>query len=259
MSARVAAYPGAQTVARAIAVLKAFTDADPHLTLAEVSHAVRLNKATAYRLLNALEIEGLVARDDGAETYRLGPEAIALGSRALRANDLRSVSRAELEGLAGHTGETATLEVLTGSEVLILDEVRGEHLVGSTQSVGTRWPAHATSTGKVLLAHLPKSVREAALRRRFARRTARTITTSGALRRELARIRARGYATAIEEIEEGFCAVGAPVRDHTGVVVAALSLGGPRTRLTADKLADYARLVQAAARRISKKLGYKEK
>ena len=100
MATRPAHYPGAQAVARAIAVLKAFSDTQPQMTLADITHATRQNRATAYRLLAALEKEGLVMRDRQSEAYRLGPEAITLGARALRANDLRSVSRPELEALA---------------------------------------------------------------------------------------------------------------------------------------------------------------
>jgi DNA-binding IclR family transcriptional regulator len=254
MAARVSPYPGAQAVARAIAVLKAFTDSDPQLTLAEITRATRLNRATAYRLLSALEKEGLVARDRDSEAYRLGPEAIALGARALRANDLRSVSRAELEALAQATGETATLEVLADGEVLILDEVHGHHLVGTAQSIGTRWPAHATSTGKVLLAHAPAS----ALPRALPQLTGKTITKPEALRRELAHIRERGYATAVEELELGFTAVGAPVRNQEGEVVAAISLGGPSARLTASRIEEIVGLVREAAERISQRLGYRE-
>ncbi|MGQ0603238.1 MAG: helix-turn-helix domain-containing protein, partial [Anaerolineales bacterium] len=88
MTARVSPYPGAQAVSRAVAVLKAFTDSQPKMTLADITRATRLNKATAYRLLAALEKEGLITREGGSEAYRLGPEAIALGGRALRANDL---------------------------------------------------------------------------------------------------------------------------------------------------------------------------
>lgn len=253
MATRPAHYPGAQAVARAIAVLKAFTDSNPQLTLAEITRATRLNRATAYRLLAALEKEGLVARDKESEAYRLGPEAITLGARALRANDLRSVSRAELETLAQETGETATLEVLADGEVLILDEVHGHHLVGSAPSIGTRWPAHATSTGKVLLAHVP----EAALPRSLPQLTEKTITRPGTLRRELARIREQGYATNVAELEAGYNAVSAPLRDHEGQVIAAISVGGPDARLAPDRLEEIAKIVQDAAGRISQRLGYR--
>ena len=253
MATRSAHYPGAQAVARAITVLKAFSDTQPQMTLADITHATRLNRATAYRLLAALEKEGLVMRDRQSEAYRLGPEAITLGARALRANDLRSVSRPELEALAQAAGETATLEVLADGEVLILDEVHGHHLVGSAPSIGTRWPAHATSTGKVLLAHVP----EAALPRSLPQLTEKTITKPGTLRRELAYIRKQGYATNVAELEAGYNAVSAPVRDHEGKVIAAISVGGPDTRLAPDRLEEIAEMVQDAAGRISQRLGYR--
>jgi len=250
-------YPGTQAVLRAVALLKAFTDAQPERGLTELARAVGLNKTTAYRLLTALESEGMVMRRAGADTYRLGPEAVALGGRAMRSNDLRLASHFELEALAQHTGETATLEVLSGSQVLILDEVPGQHLVGSTQSIGTRWPAHATSTGKALLAHLPDAQRKAILRPPLAKLTAKTITTLAGLRAELARARERGYATAIEEIEAGYVAVGAPVRNHEGRVVAAISIGGPSLRLAANRVAELAAQVRQAADRVSRGLGFK--
>src|SRR5262245_1075148 len=115
-------HPGAQTIARAITILKCFTDAQPQLSLADIVHTTRLNKATAYRMLAALEKEGLVTRRGDGDTYYLGPEAIALGGRALRATTLHSASHSELEALAQAAGETATVEVLIGDEMFILNE-----------------------------------------------------------------------------------------------------------------------------------------
>ena len=250
-------YPGAQTVSRAVALLKAFTDAQPEWSASDLARAAGLNKTTTYRLLKALESEGMLARSPATDAFRLGPEIIALGARALRSIDLRALSRPELEALAHQTGETATLEVLAGDQVLILDEVVSRHPLGSAQAIGTRWPAHATSTGKALLAELSEAERRAILRRPLARLTDKTITTLSALRNEFSRIHERGYATAIEELEAGFIAVGAPVRNHEGRVVAAISVGGPSIRLTEDRLADVAGHVKQAARRISEKLGYR--
>jgi DNA-binding IclR family transcriptional regulator len=250
------AYPGTQAILRAVALLKAFTDVRPEWELADLARTVKLNKTTAYRLLTALESEGLVARERQAETYRLGPEAIALGWRALRSNDLHSAGHAELEALGSAVGETATLEVLVNSEVLILDEVQGRHLVGTLPFVGTHWPAHATSTGKVLLAHSDDAERTEILRFPLPKLTSQTITTLTALRAELARVREQGYAVAREELEEGFVAVGAPVRDHRGQVIAAISVGGPSIRLTGKRIAVLAESVVQAAARISQRLGY---
>lgn len=255
MAARILPYPGAQAVGRAIAVLKVFTDARPRLTLADITRATRLNKATAYRLVAALEKEGLVARDSSGEAYSLGPEAIALGGRALRASDVRGASRAELEMLAQATRETATLEVLVGREVLIVDEVISPQLVGSTPSLGTRWPAHATSTGKAILAHLPLSERNTYLRRALSRHTAHTLTAEQ-LRRAFRQIEANGYATVSDELEIGYAAVAVPVFNHDGRPVGALCVGGPTARLTPGRLAELAPLVVQAARRASTRLGY---
>jgi DNA-binding IclR family transcriptional regulator len=209
-------------------------------------------------LLTALESEGLVARHLHGETYHLGPEIIVLGGRALRANDLRVVCRAELELLARTTGESATLETLAGDEIVVLDEVIGTRLIGATQSIGSRWPAHATSTGKALLACLPKAERELYLQRPLAQITAETIMAPDLLCSQFDRINEQGFATAVEELEVGFAAVGAVIYNHDGRPVAALSLNGPTARLTPDRLAELAPLVMAAAERVSGQLGYKK-
>jgi len=145
---------------------------------------------------------------------------------------------------------------------VILDEVQGGHLIGTSPSVGTRWPAHATSTGKVLLAAaleqdaslIQKMTRRAGGRLR--RLTSCTIGTSARLALELARVSKQGYATAMGELEEGYVAIGAPVRNHDGEVVAAVSLGGPSTRFTESRLPRLIKLVREAAARVSQRLGY---
>ena len=251
-----AAYPGTQAILRAVTLLKAFTDSDPEWGLAGLARAAGLNKTTTYRLLTALESEGLVARAHRADTYRLGPEAIALGWRALRSNDLHAASHAELEELVSAVGETATLEVLVNSEVLILDEVQGRHLVGTPPFVGTRWPAHATSTGKVLLAYLTKEERKETLHPPLPKLTPKTITSLIALRAELTRVREQGHAVVKDELEAGFVAVGAPVSNHQGLVIAAISIGGPSIRLTPHRISGLAESVMQAADRISRRLGY---
>ena len=252
-----AAYPGTQAVSRAVALLKAFSDTQPEMGLTALARAAGLHKTTAHRLLAALEREGLVAHDGHDGTYRLGPEAIALGSRALRATELRAVARPELEALARRTGETADLEILDGGQVVVLDEAHGRFVIGTVLTVGMRWPAHATSTGKAMLAYLTEDERSAALPRRLATPTDKTIGDRETLRGELARVRERGYATQVEELEENFVAVGAPVFNHEGRVVAAISLGGLRARLTSDRIPEIARLVRQAAERISGRLGFR--
>jgi DNA-binding IclR family transcriptional regulator len=261
-SATVRRVAGTQAVVRALRILRAFSDARPERSLAELSRELGLSKPTAFRLLLALEHEGLVLRAEPLGAYRLGPAAIELGARAQRANGVATAARPELEALTRATGETSSVEVLAGEETLILDEVQGGHLIGTSPSVGTRWPAHATSTGKVLLASALED--DPDLARRMARRaggrlqavTTCTIRSASRLSAELARVRKQGYATAIGELEAGYVAVGAPVRRHDGSVVAAISLGGPSTRFTDVRLPGLIKSVRESAARVSQRLGW---
>jgi DNA-binding IclR family transcriptional regulator len=249
-------YPGTQAVARAIALLKAFSDAQPEWTLNDLARATGLNKTTAFRLLSALEAEHLVMRNPLSGAYRLGVELIAMGGVAMRSNPLRTVSRPTLVTLAEQSGEAATLEVLMDNHVLVLDEVAGGNPMGMTQDVGSRLPVHATATGKVLLAFSPEEQSAKLLAAPLQPLTERTVTEPEQLRRELARIRQEGVAITQGELEPGFVAVAAPVLDRERQAVAAISVGGPSLRLTAERLPQMAAMVQMAARQISRQLGY---
>ena len=262
-----AAQTGTQSVLRAISLLKMFSDVQPEWNLSDLARAAELNKTTTYRLLTALEREGMLARNRRTGAYRLGPETIALGGRALRCNDLRVAGHPELESLARTIGEAATLEVLVGGsplfpqggdQVLIMEEVAASYLVAPWQSIGTRYPAHATSTGKLLLAFLPEAERQVALRRPLQRLTDKTITDPDELERQMAHIRRQGYATASEELEPDFVAVSAPVRNHDGQVVAAVSIGGTATRMSGSRLSQVIESVTQAGCHISERLGFRE-
>src|SRR5438093_174230 len=184
-------YRGTQAVQRAMRLLKAIASSsgarEPRLV--DLASDLGLNKTTAFRLLSALESAELIERTPEGDAYRLGPELLRLGSQALGQSGLRAAGSAILHTLAQKTRETITLEVLVGEKVLILDEVVGSHVLAAMPSLGTRWPAHATSTGKVLLAHLPEAERWARLGRRLDGFTPRTIVDRAALARELSRVR----------------------------------------------------------------------
>jgi DNA-binding IclR family transcriptional regulator len=247
---------------RALRLLRVFSDARPEWSLADLSRELKLSKPTAYRLLAALEDQGLVVRQEPAGAYRLGPTAIELGGRAQRASSVAGAARPEMESLTRATGETSSIEVLEGDETLILDEVQGDHLIGTSPSIGTRWPAHATSTGKVLLAALLE--RDPALVRGMARRsggrlrglTPKTIRSTTRLLVELGRVARQGYAMADGELEAGYVGIGAPVRRHDGTTIAAISLGGPSTRFTGARIPSLVKVVREAAGRVSQRLGW---
>lgn len=250
-------YPGTQAILRAITLLKTFSEAQPTRSLVELSEVAGLNRTTTYRLLSVLESEGLVAYNPTTDTYRLGSEMIVFGARALRANPLREVVRPTLVTLAQKTGEMASLEILEERQTLILDEVKGENQRRLSTSVGNLWPAHATSTGKVLLAHLPMEAQTALLAKPLTRLTTQTLTDGVILQTKLAQIREQGYAIAVNELEVGLTEVAAPLYNHRQEAIAAISVGGPTIRLPASKIPDLVRLVIETAAMISSQLGYR--
>lgn len=236
---------GAQAALRAIRLLKMFTVERPELQLAEVSGLAELNKTTTHRLLQALHSESLLDRNPANGAYRLGPALMALGVQALSSNDLRRRARPLLKKLAEESGETATLEVPIDDSMLILDEVMGRHFVGAAANVGTRWPIHATSTGKAIIAFDERGMQRVG--KRLVSLTSRTITKRDQLEEQLAEIRERGFAETVDELEEGFSGVAAAIRGSMGQVLGALSVCGPTQRLSKTRRADLGAILCTAA------------
>lgn len=251
-----AAVSGNQAVRRAICVLKTFDDQSPELGVTEVSRRLDLHKSTVYRLLSAFEDEGLIARNPDNGRYRLGPELIVLGELVLRHTDVRRVALPFLRDLAEDTGETVDLEILSGPNVITIEEIAGRHVVTAAGAIGRPWAAHATSTGKVLLADLPPARRGQILRRQLRRFTSNTVTDPAMVMRELERVERAGYAVSSSELEEHLVAVAAPIRGRHGQSVAAVSLSGPDTRFNRSALPALIRRCQDTAARISAGLGY---
>lgn len=227
---------GAQAALRAVRLLKLFTIERHEMSLAELSRLSGLNKTTTHRLLRALQSEGLIDRNAASAAYSLGAGLMALGVQALASSDLRRRVRPLLKSLANDTGETATLEVPIEDSMLILDEVTGRHVIGAAGNVGTRWPLHATSTGKAVMAfdehgldRLPDSL--TAL-------TPRTLVSKDSFQPEFIDIRRRGYAVTVDELEDGFSGVATVIRTPLGDVQGALSICGPTLRLTSARRAE---------------------
>jgi len=247
---------GNQAVRRAIAVLKAFSDDSPEMGVTEVSRKVSLHKSTVYRLLSAFEGEGLIAKSLETGKYRLGPELIVLGEQVLRHTDVHRVALPFLRELADRSGETVDLEVLSGGNVVTIEEIAGKHVVAAAGAIGMPWAAHATSTGKVLLAHQPPEKQRQILSRTLKKFTPRTVTDAKVLARDLIKVREQGYAVSFGELEDHLVAIGIPIRSRNGDAVAAVSLSGPDTRLTPEKLPALVRLGLETCAKISARLGY---
>lgn len=240
---------GAQAALRAVRLLKLFTVERPEMSLAELSKASGLNKTTTHRLLRALQSEALIGRNPATSAYSLGAGLMALGVQALASSDLRRRVRPALRTLARESGETATLEVPFEDSMLIVDEVAGRHVLGSAGNVGTRWPIHATSTGKVWLAFDDTGVDR--LDETLKPLTVNTLVRRDAIQPQLAEIRRRGYAITIDELEDGFTAIATIIRGALGDVQGTLSIGGPTQRLTAARRAELGKSLCRAARRLN--------
>lgn len=240
---------GAQAALRAVRLLKLFTNERPEMSLAEISRASGLNKTTTHRLLRALQSESLIDRNPATSAYSLGAGLMALGVQALASSDLRRRVRPVLRTLARETGETATLEVPFEDNMLILDEVAGSHVIGSAGNIGTRWPIHATSTGKAWLAFDETGIER--LGEQLKPMTASTLTDRSTLQPQLAEIRRRGYAVTVDEVEDGYTAVATIIRGVLGDVQGALSIGGPTQRMNAARRAELGTTLCRAAQRLN--------
>ncbi|MGZ8612392.1 MAG: IclR family transcriptional regulator [Actinomycetota bacterium] len=249
---------GLQSVTRALRSLELIAEAG-ELGVTELGRRLGVHKATASRLAATLADRGLVERDPATDRYRLGFGLIRLAGAALAGLDLVSSARPILEDLAQRTHETVTLGVLSGDDVVSIDQVTGTRSIVSVSWVGKRTPLHTTSTGKVFLTYMSDAERDRRLATRLERSTKRTIVDAGALRGQFDEIRRRGYAQTLEELEEGLNAVAAPVRQADGEVVAALSVSGPAFRLRPVDLPRVGRFTMEAADAISRRLGHLER
>jgi DNA-binding IclR family transcriptional regulator len=244
-----------QSVDRAVAILEILArDGDAGVT--EIAAELGVHKSTASRLLSALDRRELVAQDSARGRFRLGVGIVRLAGAVGRGLDVVRESRPVCQALAGRVGETVNIAILSGRDALYLDQVAGPAALSPHNWAGQRIPLHATSDGKVLLAHLPAAQAQECLAAPLPRFTEHTLTDVTEFPRVLAEVRQRGYATAVEELEAGLTAVAAPVRNCEGQVIASISASGPSFRIPADRIAELAESVCLAAAEISRRLGW---
>jgi IclR family KDG regulon transcriptional repressor len=242
---------------RAVASLNAVARASDGLTLSEVARAIGEPKSTLHAVLATLVEAGLLIREETSKRYRLGPHILALAGAYARQSDLIRAFTEVARPLARELGETIQLAILQGRDVLYIGKQEGSQWVRLASEVGTRLPAHATSLGKCLLAWLPENELECLLAEGpLVALTPRTITDPEALRAELAQVRAQGFAIDRGETLPDVWCFGAPVRDAHGVVVAALSISVPVTRIGVERVEELVRAARAAADELSRQLGF---
>ena len=245
-----------RAVERALQILACFDDEHPERGITDIAQAVKLHKATTHRIVTTLMSFGYIERAEDGQRYRLGLRLADLGYQVVRRMDLRRESQPFMADLTRRLGETSDLCVYDRGQVLYLEVVQGNHALTIAAAVGRSLPVHATASGKVLLAHMPVPERDTTLSGTLTRYTPHTVTNPDALRRQLEEIRTQGYAVDDEELEAGIRAVSAPVRNREGAVIAAMSIAGPASRLTLERVPDTAKELAATASAVSRRLGW---
>ncbi len=249
------AVSAVQSVDRAVSVLEILARLG-EAGVTEIADELEVHKSTASRLLGVLENRGLVTQAKDRGKYFLGAGVLRLAGAAAVRLDISQEGVGVCRELADELGETANIAVLDDTAAVNIMQARGAASVTAQNWLGRRTPLHATSSGKVLLAHLPPTLREGLLARTLPRFTEHTVTGTAALRAELETVVERGYAIAREELELGLAAAAAPVRAHDGKVIGALSVSGPVYRLDPDRLPELAERTAAAAAGLSRRMGY---
>ena len=244
-----------QSVDRAAAILEILAR-DGEAGVTEVARELDVHKSTASRLLAALDRRELVSQDAARGKFRLGLGIVRLAGAATRRLDVVQESRPVGRALAREVGETVNLAILADRDALYLDQVAGPAALSPHNWAGQRIPLHATSDGKVLLAYLTDAERARCLTPPLRRFTSCTITAVAAFPPLLAQVREHGFATAVNEFEDGLTAIAAPVRNAEGNVVASVSASGPSFRIPADRIPAVAGSVRRAATEISRRLGW---
>lgn len=248
-----------QSVAHALDVLEEFRGDMDELGVTELSKKLKLHKNNVFRILATLQSRNYIEQNKTNDNYRLGIKCLELGQTFVQQRGLLKQAQPILKELADRTAETSYLSILRGNEVVYLDAVETTSTVRVISRVGLHMPVHATAAGKALIAFES----EEELRKRFPAElqkfTANTITAPNDILKNLEEAREAGYATDLEEFEEGLHCIASPIRDYTRKVIAAVSVSGPAHRLSVERIAQtIGPEVSRCGKALSTRLGYRE-
>lgn len=252
-----------QTIARMALILENLGQYPSGLSLGELSEKVELPKGTTHRLLTSMAYFDFIRQDHAGKHYHLGFKLVELGNQLLSHIDIRQEARPYLIDLSDKVQEIVHLVVLDQNKALYIDKVDLHSIRGGLQMVsrlGSRIPLHCSAVGKVLLADMPEHDAEMIIQNLNPhRQTDNTITDPSKLKAHLHMIREKGYAIDDEENEVGVRCVAAPIQNEIGKVVAAMSVSGPTTRMTIEKIdLSLKSRVTETAMKISRKLGFSQ-
>jgi DNA-binding IclR family transcriptional regulator len=247
-----------QSLDRALDLLEAFPKLGPELGLTSIAESLGLNKATAYRLLSTLERRGFLERSPNDRSYRLGVRLFELGAYYQNQINVRHMALPFLASLVDDVHESAFLCIRDGDDALCIERMEAEQEVKIfALRVGGRLPLHTGAAPRVLLAGLDyQEVEDYVKRSGLPGFTPKTITTHENLLKDIQTTLKQGYTLSIEDITPGIAAVGAPIWDYSGKIIASISVSGLSSRLDKARLKLLAEAVKQTAQRISRHMGY---
>jgi IclR family transcriptional regulator, KDG regulon repressor len=245
------------SVSAAARVLKCFSEVEPELGISNLAKRLNLAKSTIHRLATTLTLEGLLDQNPETGRYRLGIHLFVMGTLVRRRLDVSNVSQPFLHMLRERTGETIHLAVLNDASIMYLFNLESSQAIRMKSYIGTLKPAFCTCEGRAIAAFGSTELISRVLSAPLIARTAGTLTEPAKLLKAFAEVRASGVAIDDEESETGMRGIGAPIRDSSGQVVAAIGIGGPSQRLTLKKLRSHAPVLLSTAEAISTQLGYR--
>lgn len=255
-SLKEASSTGVQSLTRGLRLLETLAEAEGGLSLTVLAARADLAPSTTHRLLNTLAAEGFVYQSPETGHWYIGLKTYRVGAAFLATRDFVGESHVYLRRLMETSGETANLSILDGHHVCFIAQVQCHEVMRMLVRLGSRIPAHASGSGKAILAALPDDALEAWLKGGVLEPlTPKTITDPNALRRQLATIRARGYSFDDEENALGLRCVAAAIHDEHGEPLGAISLAGPIARLSDERILELGPLVAQTAREITERLG----
>jgi DNA-binding IclR family transcriptional regulator len=226
---------------------------------ADVAQKLGVNRTRVFRILKTLADRGYIDYDLDTQGYHLGIKFLWVGENIRERLDLRREAEPFLVGLARYSGDSAHLLILHGDTAVTIDRRQGENQLQVATPIGQSVPLYAGASPKILLAYMPEETRERIIQSlKFKQFTKNTITDSNQLRLCLQDIRRKGYAVDEEDYEIGVYAVGAPVRDNSGQVIAGITITTPATRYTSKHSKELIVQVIEAAQKLSERLGYVE-
>ena len=246
-----------KSVSRALDIIQLVSLKKDGLGVTEISKQIDINKSSVYRILSTLVQYGYIEQDKETGRYKLGYKFLEVSSRLLESIDLRTEAKTCLQELEKETNEVIHLVVYDQGEVVYIEKLEGTETLRMHSKVGKRAPMHCTSVGKAILAHLPSSVVLDILERKgMAMHTDKTITDKDVFIKELIQVKQNGYAFDLEENEYGISCIAAPIFDHLGKVISAVSVSGPTIRMTGERMEHLKTRMLHIGKQISMRLGY---